>query len=157
MKNEANQSYYITIDNQKVPVTEEIYRAYMRPAWAEHKRREREKRCIGAKGVRCAGNCAECPKQKTGSVLSLDWLQESGYEYADSSDVESAYLDSVLLKELLAALEEMTPDNQMIMKMFSQGHSERDIAAVVGLSQKGVNLRKAKLLAQLRERLKEFK
>ena len=107
--------------------------------------------------MRCAGNCAECPKQKTGSVLSLDWLQESGYEYADSSDVESAYLDSVLLKELLAALEEMTPDNQTIMRMFSQGHSERDIAAVVGLSQKGVNLRKAKLLAQLRERLKEIK
>ena len=157
MKNEAKKSYYITIDNQKIPVSEEVYRAYIRPTWAEHKRRQRSKRCIGANGVRCMGDCTECPNQRTGGVLSLDWLEEGGYEYADSFSVEDAFLESVILKELLEALEEMTPDNQTILRMFSEGRSEREIAAVVGLSQKGVNLRKAKLLEQLRDRLKDYR
>ena len=34
------KEYYITMkDGTKVPVTEEVYRAYKRPAWREHKRR----------------------------------------------------------------------------------------------------------------------
>jgi len=37
---------YIEIDGQQIPVTEESYRVYKRPAWAEHKRKEREKRCV---------------------------------------------------------------------------------------------------------------
>ena len=157
MKNEANQSYYITIDNQKIPVTEEVYRAYKRPMWAEHKRREREKRCIGENGARCTGDCSQCTQQRIGSVLSLDWLEENGYGVADTTDLETACIDSLLLKELLTALEEMTPDNRLIMRLFAEGRSERDIATVVGLSQKGVNRRKAKLLEQLRERLKDYK
>ena len=37
-----NQQRYIEIEGQQIPVTEEVYRAYKRPAWAEHKRQERE-------------------------------------------------------------------------------------------------------------------
>jgi len=37
----ANQAYYIEIDGQQIPVTEEAYRAYKRPLWAERKRQQR--------------------------------------------------------------------------------------------------------------------
>jgi len=49
MKNNENQETkkerYIKINGKEIPVTEEVYRAYKQPAWAEHKRKEREKRC----------------------------------------------------------------------------------------------------------------
>ncbi len=37
------KGYYLPIDGQEVPVTEEVYRAYWQPVWAERKRQERKK------------------------------------------------------------------------------------------------------------------
>lgn len=148
---------YIEIDGQQIPVTEEVYRAYKRPAWAEHKRKEREKRCRDEKGRRCTGDCSKCNKQRTGSVLSLDSLvEETGFEPADTVDITELVAHKLLLEELYAALEELDPDNRRIMELFSIGKSEREIAADIGLSQKTINKRKTNLFAQLRERLKDF-
>lgn len=148
---------YIEIEGQPIPVTEEVYRAYKRPSWAEHKRKEREKRCRGENGNRCTGDCSKCPLQRTGSVVSLDRLsEEKGFESADPIDLAELVADKLLLEELYAALEELDPDNRRIMELFSIGKSEREIAADIGLSQKAINKRKAKLLTQLQERLKDY-
>jgi RNA polymerase sigma factor (sigma-70 family) len=152
---------YIEIDGQQIPVTEDVYRADKRPAWAERKRKEREKRCVISNGrggtKRCTGDCSKCDKQRTGGVLSMDSLvKESGFEPADTVDIAELVADKLLLEELYAALEELDPDNRRIMELFSIGKSEREIAADIGLSQKAINKRKTKLFAQLRERLKDF-
>jgi len=151
---------YIPIDGQQIPVTEESYRTYKRPAWAERKRKEREKRCVISNGKgstkRCTGDCSKCDKQRTGSVLSLDKFTEEGFDVADTIDITELVADKLLLEELYIALEELDPDNRRIMELFSIGKSERDIAADIGLSQKAINKRKTKLFAQLREHLKDF-
>ncbi len=147
---------YLTHERQYIPVSEEVYRAYKRPAWAEHKRKEREKRCRDDNGNRCARDCSKCDRQRTGSVLSLDKFTEEGFEAADPFDLAELVADKLLLEELYAALEELDPDNRRIMKLFGIGKSEREIAADIGLSQKAINKRKVKLFAQLRERLKDF-
>jgi DNA-directed RNA polymerase specialized sigma24 family protein len=147
---------YIEIDGQQIPVTEEVYRAYKRPAWAEHKRKEREKRCRNENGNRCNRDCSKCNKQRTGSILSLDKFTEDGFEVADHIDLAELVADKLLFEELYAALEELDPDNRRIMELFSIGKSEREIAADIVLSQKTINKRKPKLFAQLRERLKDF-
>ncbi len=147
---------YIKIDGQQIPVTEEVYRAYKRPAWAEHKRKDREKRCRDENGNRCNRDCSKCDKQRTGSVLSLDKFTEDGFEVAESVDIAELMADKLLFEELYAALEELDPDNRRIMELFSIGKSEREIASDIGLSQKAINKRKTKLFAQLRERLKDF-
>ena len=156
----ANQTLsiqrYIEIDGQQIQVTEEVYRAYMRPAWTEHKRKEREKRCRDGKGNRCTGDCSKCDKQRTGSVLSLDGFTEDGYEVADTVDIAEIVADSLLLKELYDALEELDPDNRRIIELFSNGKSEREIATDIGLSQKAINKRKTKVFSQLQVRLKKF-
>ena len=46
----SSKEYYLTIDGQKIPVTEDVYRAYKQPVWAERKRQERDKRCLVSKG-----------------------------------------------------------------------------------------------------------
>ena len=42
------------------------------------------------------------------------------------------------------------------MKMFGDGATEKQIAEVVHLSQKGVNKRKKRVFVQLKTRLKDF-
>lgn len=137
-----NQQRYIEIDGQQIPVTEDVYRAFKRPAWAEHKRKEREKRCRDENGNRCTNDCSKCKKQRTGSVLSLDKFTDEGFEVADTVDLNELIADKLLFEELYAAFEELDPDNRRIMELFSVGKSEREIAADIGLSQKAINKRK---------------
>jgi RNA polymerase sigma factor (sigma-70 family) len=150
----------LEIDGQQINATRDVYLAYKRPAWAEHKRKEREKRCVISNGKgsikRCTGDCSKCDKQRTGSVLSLDKLTEVGFEVANPIDIFDLVVDKLLLEELYQTLEELDPDNRRIMQLFSIGKSEREIANDIGLSQKAINKRKTKLFAQLRERLKDF-
>ncbi|MFK4474185.1 DNA-directed RNA polymerase specialized sigma24 family protein [Paenibacillus sp. RC73] len=167
-----NSNYYegewhVFIDGQQIPASEEVYRAYKRPAWAEHKRKEREMRCLDEKGNRCTKSCRECdleraekglpPIERTSSVLSLDKFTEDGFEVSTTVDIAEFVANKLLLEELFAALEELDPENRRIMELFSNGKSERDIAADIELSQKAINKRKTKLFAQLRERLKNLR
>ncbi len=154
--NNTKTQHYIEIDGEQIPVTEEVYRAFKRPLWAEHKRKEREKRCISENGSRCNKDCSKCHKQRTGSVLSLDKFTEDGFEITEPIDLAELIADKLLLEELYVALDELDPDNRRIMELFSIGKSEREIAADIGLSQKAINKRKTKLFAQLREHLKDF-
>ena len=151
-----NQQRYIEIEGQQIPVTEEVYRAYKRPAWAEHKRQERAKRCRDENGNRCTKDCRLCDKSREGSTLSLDRFAEQGFEPADCVDIDELIAEKELYKELCTALDELDPDNRRIAELFSMGKSEREIAANIGLSQKAINKRKTKIFAQLREKLKDF-
>ncbi len=159
-KDYYNGTWHLTIEGQQIPVTEEVYRAYKQPLWAEHKRQEREKRCVISDGKgrtkRCMEDCSKCNLQRTGSVLSLDKLTMDGFDASDSLDIADLVTDKLLLEELFAALDELDPENRRIIELFSLGKSERDIAADIGLSQKAINKRKKKLFTELHERLKDF-
>lgn len=157
---------FIEINGEQIPVTEEVYRAYKQPAWAEHKRKERERRCRDSKGKVCTQSCRLCdmnrmlddkePIKKNSLLLSLDWFQDDGFDQADPADIEEIIAEKELLTDLLSALEELDPDNRRIMELFATGKSEREISDDIGLSQKAVNKRKTKLFAQLKDRLKDF-
>lgn len=163
------RQYYLTIEGQEIPVTEEIYRAYKRPVWAEHKRRERAKRCIGEKGHRCTGDCSKCDQQKNGAPLSLDALEDaSGNQPPTSEDVAEIVMYSFLLEKLNEELERLAPTDELILRLFGNGMSEREISKVLkersqndssiqGLSQKSVNLHKISLFTMLREKLKDYR
>lgn len=144
-------------------MSEEVYRAFKQPLWKEHKRKEREKHCSISNGrgglKRCEEDCSQCPHERTGSVLSLDGFEESGFLPSDPRAVDPYQIleETLFLEELWAAVSELAPDNQLIIKLFSDGASEREIADAVGLSQKGVNKRKARLFEQLYERLKNYR
>jgi len=151
------KQYFIDINGQQVPVSEEVYRAYKRPAWAEHKRQERGKRCIGENGSRCTGDCSQCDKLRTGSVLSLDAFEDEGYEPSDAApDPAEVVAYKLLLEELFKALEELDSDNRRICELIAQGATEREIATVLGIRQSTLNYRKRQLMARLRDRLSDF-
>lgn len=156
----AAKDYYLPIAGQEIPVTEEVYRAYWQPVWAERKREEREKRCLISNGQgktkRCMEDCSKCDRQRTGSILSLDKFAEDGYEVSSSLDMEELVAEKLLLEELAAALSELDPINKRIAELYGEGMSERQISEMVGLSQKAVNKRKVRIFSRLHQHLKDF-
>lgn len=118
-----------------IPVSEEQYKAYMRPLWREDKRQQRQE-----------------------PLASLDKMyEETEYEAADTSDLEEDIMKKIMIDELYTALDELEELDRTIMEMYSHDHSEAEIGQAVGMSQKGVNKRKHKVLMKLNSRLKDFK
>ena len=119
-----------------IPVTEEQYYEYMRPLWREDKRQQRQE-----------------------PMASLDKMyEETEYEAADSdSDPEADIMKNLMIDELHKALDELEEIDRTIMDMYSHDHSEAEIGQAIGMSQKGVNKRKHKVLLKLNNRLKDFK
>lgn len=159
--NQETKQYYLTIDGQEVTVTEEVYRAYKRPIWAEHKRNDRQKLCQVSDGKgslkRCTEDCSKCSRTKEGNVLSLDGLEEAGYSVEDrAQDVVEIVAEKVLLEELFKALEELDPNSHRICKLLMEGCSKREIARIMSIPQSSFEYQFKKLMASLRERLENY-
>ncbi|AQU05379.1 hypothetical protein B1778_01175 [Dehalococcoides mccartyi] len=142
---------FIEIDGKQIPVSEEVYRAYKRPAWAEHKRKERAKRCRDENGYRCTEDCKSCPKLREGGDLSLDKFSDDGFDVADQVDVAELVADKLVLELLAAALYDLEPDERsLINALFYRERTERDYAAEIGVSHQAIGKRKQKVIEKLR-------
>lgn len=158
--NQEVKNYYLIIEGQEVAVTEEVYRAYKRPVWAEHKDNERKKRCRIGNGKgglkRCTEDCSECKNTKEGSDLSLEGLEEAGYSIEDQSQNVAEEVERKILKEgLLMLLEELGPKSHRICELFMAGYSKREIARRMDIQQSSFEYQFKKLMIYLRERLEK--
>ena len=122
------------INGEEVPVTEEVYRAFIRPIWREKKRRERE-------------------KERGTKPLSLDKFLGAGFDIpSDDALVEEIVADKLLLEMLMDALDELTVEERgLIDAIYYDDLSERETARNVGVSQNTVNYRKNKILNKLKK------
>lgn len=158
-----DRPFYLDIDGKRIFVDEETYRAYKQPLWAEHKRKERDRRCRVSNGrgglKRCTDDCKSCPFLKNGSILSIDRIYED-YEL-EMKDKSQSILENIVEdefnRELWKAVDSLEEVDQQIARLFSQGLSERAIAEKVKLSQKAVNKRKIRIFRELKEILKDLK
>jgi len=136
-KNENDEgltTYIITVDGVDVEVSEEIYKAY-----SQADRRERYS-----------------AERDTGRLLSLEKMQEDGFpieimtgEYEESP--EETLLGEITLKMVSAAFEALEPvERDLIQALVIDRVTERDYAASIGLSQKGVNKRKRIILEKMK-------
>ena len=128
-----NKDYYILIDGEKVSVSEEVYRAFKRPAWAERKRRQ----------------------VRADHELSLEAFAEDGFELPSGDPlVDEIVADKILLDMLMSALDELAADERgLIDALYFDGKSERDVATEIGVPQTTLNYRKNKILKWLKEKL----
>ena len=128
------KQFYILVKGEKIPVDEATYRAYKRPVWKEKKEKQR--------------------RTADGTIpLSLDSLMDDGFDAPDAStDPADILHDKLVLNALFAALAGLTSEERgLIHDIFYLGKTERQIAENLGLSQKAVNKRKAKILGKLSE------
>lgn len=148
------------IETILVPVTKEQYEAYMRPEWRENKRRQR----LIAKRHKREKAQEEGRDDKSvrgwDTAVSFEKLSEMGYGFTDETKEDSPE-EIIVKQDLLTALHEnlatLKEVDRIILKMASEGCSENVIGREVGLSQKGVNKRKHRLMEQLYERLKDYR
>jgi len=128
-----DKDYFIVIDGEKVPVSEEIYRAFKRPLWTERKRRQ----------------------VRADHERSLEQLSENGFDVPDKSALVDEIVKSKLMLDMLfAALAELTDDERgLIDALFFEEKSERDVSRETSVSQTTINYRKNKILEWLKEKL----
>ncbi|MEE1597346.1 sigma-70 family RNA polymerase sigma factor [Acidaminococcus fermentans] len=143
-----------------VQVTKEQYEAYMRPEWKEDKRQQRLVEKRRRREIAQAEQREDKSVQGWDTAVSFEQMCETEYGFPEENGQES--LDEILEKEeLLAALRrelaKLEVLDRTILEMFSQGISEAAIGHKVGLSQKGVNKRKHRLLEQLRDQMKDYR
>lgn len=115
---------FITIDGQPVEVSEEVYRAFKRPAWAERKRRQVRKDhevSLEAYGADAAG---------------------------ETPPFEDRLIESMMLERAIASLTD--DERDLIDALFFEGMTEREYAAKIGIAQKNVNARKQRILEKLK-------
>lgn len=126
-----SKEYYIELNGERIPVTEEVYYAFKRPAWRERKRRQ----------------------VRSDNELSLEALADNGFEVPDETSlVDEIVEDKLLLDMLFEALSELTDDERFLIDaLFYQEKSERMVSKEIDVSQNTVNYHKNRLLDKLRK------
>ena len=169
METKEQKQYYVIVNGQRVEVTEEVYRAYVRPVRAQQRTEKRNKRCK-VKGerfglVRCNGDCSECEYAKRGKVSggaeqSLEALAESGFELPSESDME---YDLVAREEneertalLHRAIRSLNKRQRYILKeIYVKRRTSAEIAADLGIDASAVRHSLQRILASLRKFFEE--
>jgi RNA polymerase sigma factor (sigma-70 family) len=121
---------FLTIDGAEVAVTEEVYLAYKRPAWAERKRK----------------------KVRKDNELSFELFTAEGYEIASSSkSLESAVEDKLLIAVMNKALE-LLPTNEydLIHALYYKGVTVRVYAQQIGTNHTKVIRERERILKKLK-------
>lgn len=169
VETKGQKKFYVTVNGQKVEVSEEVYRAYVRPVRAQQRTEKRNKRCK-VKGerlglVRCKGNCSECEYAKSGKAFggaeqSLDALTESGFELPSESDIEVDLLAeeerNEQMEKLHSAIARLTERQQyLIREIYFNGRTQSEIAAAMGATKQAVSNAVRRALASLKKILKE--
>ena len=151
-----NNQFFIRVQGQSVPVTEEVYRAYYRS-----KRRDRyfeHDIKIETAVYDQAGNVTG---YKPAKEDSLDRLMEAGNDYADGCEsVEDTAICTIMADKLRKSLRLLNEEERdLIEALFfsNDGHgmTEQDYADKTGLSQQLVNARKQAILAKLKKFLEK--
>jgi RNA polymerase sigma factor (sigma-70 family) len=130
------KDYFIVIDSEKMPVSEEVYRAFKRPAWTERKRR-----AVRAERER-----------------SLEAFMDDGLDIPDNHALVAEIVeDKLLLDTLFEALAELTEDERgLIDALYYKEKSERTVAAERGVQRNTIVYHKNKVLDKLRKILGNF-
>lgn len=113
-----------------------------------------EERCRDASGVRCQKSCQKGELFRNGKPISLETLIEEGIQGADIVSVEEEIENRETVAELYVALDKLDALSRQIIELLyltDPVHTEREVAAIVGISQNRVHQRKVRALVQLQK------
>ena len=165
METKEQKQFYVNVNGQKVEVSEEVYRAYVRPIRAQQRAEKRNKRCK-VKGerfglVRCKGNCSECEYAKSGKAFgsveqSLDALTESGFELPSESDIEVDLLAeeerNEQMEKLRSAIASLSERQRFILQeVYFHNQTQEEVAMQLQISQQAVSMTLKKAITNLKK------
>ena len=130
-------NYYITIDREKVYVSEEVYKTY--------RQMKRQERTLAEKDARNGLISYEMFTTETipGEDLLCDSLQSS---------VEETALYAVMCCKLYMCLDKLPPEErELVNRIYFLGYSLRQLSAETGVPYMTIQHRKVKILAKLKK------
>ena len=143
---EEKENYYLYIDGQAVPVSEEIYRVY------QHYERKEEYFSYDLKTEKFQKETATFLPNREDSYERL--LEKARQFAASGMSVEEQAVSSVWLEELLQCL---SADERVILhKLYFEDKSERNVSIELGISKTALHHRKVKLLQKLKKLLENM-
>lgn len=153
----GNRKYRVVM----VDSTEEEYRAYMAPIWAEIKREDRDGRCMvkgkNGKLIRCpeSNRCEGCKhfseaSRERNKPASLSVLMDEGAEPAAEGSFEEDVIYETILEDLIAMLSEIKPKYGRIFRLLYDGATQQEMADELGIKQRTVSddIKKIRSLVQ---------
>ncbi len=137
---EEGANYYLYIEGQAVPVSEQVYQVY------QHYERKEEYFTSDLKKEKFQKETATfLPSRED----SYDRLLEKDRQFASPDlSVEELAISSVWLERLFQCLSE--DEKVMIHKLYFEGKTERIVSMELGISKTALHHRKVKLLQKLK-------
>ena len=129
---------YIKVNNELIPVTEEVYQVANHMKENERHRARRDGKCGQSDYRYCTGDCATCRWQQEGyRMLSMSKVFGDNLEY-EMPDMSTPAFDEIiadrlLLEDLYRRLDEVIPDGSRVFQMRAHDYSEREIAKELGI------------------------
>ena len=138
-----------------VDATEEEYKAYMAPIWAEIKREDRDGRCMvkgkNGKLIRCpdSNRCSEASRERN-KPASLSVLMDEGAEPIAEGSFEDDVIYETILEDLISMLTEIKPKYGRIFRLLYDGATQQEMAEELGIKQRTVSddIKKIRSLVQ---------
>lgn len=129
---DTKKEYYIYVQGKQVSVSHEIYCAY----YEEYD----HERYLDKRGKK--------------REISYDLLQEQGnlINFVDSSpeSLDCQMVEKECLGQLYEALKQLDDEERwLIGKLYYSEYTEKDVAAILGVSRQAINKRKQKILKKL--------
>ena len=144
-----------------VNATEEVYRAYMEPVWAQIKREDRDGRCMvkgkNGKLIRCPepNRCEDCARfsevcRERNRTASLSFLVDEGAGSVTEGSFEDDIIYETILEDLIAMLTEIKPKYGRIFRLLYDGATQQEMADELGIKQRTVSddIKKIRSLVQ---------
>ena len=140
-----NKQFFIRVDGQLVPVTEEVYREY-------HKMKHRELYLIERDA---AHGTVLYSEMDTDEMTGEDTIPD-----INAKSVEQTVVDGIMSEKLRGSLNLLSDNERKLIDdlFFSNdgaGMSEREYSIVSGIPQKTINDRKNRILAKLKKLLEK--
>lgn len=166
-----DKRFTLKIRGQEIEVSEEVYRAYIRPVRSEQRQKRREWKCVlmsekGRHYVRCQKQCESCPyyisgQKARGNKVSLDKLMEAGADYADErGDMEKNYIERETEIEeydaLYKAIQKLRPRQQEMIKMvYFEGRPQEEVAKYYGVDKSAISHAMQRIYSSLKKYLEK--
>lgn len=148
-----------------VEVSEEFYRAVQPEIDRVRKQKQRNSTCFCPKKMlwTCNIDCTICPYNAGDNTISFD-APLKGTEgltlrdtlISDEASPEAIAMDKALLAALYEELDRLDPDGRRICELVAANCTEREGAAILGISKTTYRYRWAKLREKLAEKLKDY-
>lgn len=146
---EERANYYLYIDGQAVPVSEQVYRVY------QHYERKEEYFSYDLKTEKFQKDTATFLPSREDSYERL--LEQEKQFTAPGKSVEQLASEHLEAEQVRFCLSKLSEDErELILLLFYQEKTEQEVGNTLHISHQAVNKRKQALLLKLRKIFEEF-